>query len=233
MNLRRTLLAGALSLGLLGSIAAPAAMASPPSESDGSNNSVTVEVEVVGGGGFDAFFCTPSGSHANWTGTLQTTNAMTQDMAPTAGSDGHAAGALVICYDDTLTYRPNFDVQIASGAFTSGNAVVSTPIDASNFLITRTHNVAQNQWGWNGAIDIGDIGSFGQNGYLAQNTLPTDWTNDSLRSLDQSRLVQFGYYGQGTIFSWGLIETELNIPAGTAPGTYASTVTLTIIPGTQ
>jgi hypothetical protein len=235
MNIRQSIFSTIAALGMAAALAAPAAIASPPSESDSGNNQTDAVVEITEGGTFDAYFCSVTLSPFAMDPASQ--NTLTQQTPPTAHTAGLATGQLFICYDDTLSYRPAFDVQVQAGQFTSSNASQQTPISASNFKVTKTYNTGQQHWsgptdGHGHVPHIGDTGSFGENGYVGQNTLPVVWPGPD-NTLDVARNVQFGYNGIGTGWSVGYFDVELTIPGGTAPGDYSSEVTLTIITGTQ
>lgn len=198
---------------------------------DTDNNSTTVTVDIASGGIFDAFFCTQT-DPADPTTVIPSDDAsLTVDTAPTSSVAGVATGAVGICYDDTKTYRPSFDTTISSLDFTSG----LNTIPSSNFKITQTYGVGQVQCSNHpicGAVaGTGDIGAYQNEDYVDQTTGPWPWTFD--QSLNEDRLVQFGYSGIGTIFSGGRVDVSLDLPIGTHPGTYESTLSLSIVLGSQ
>jgi hypothetical protein len=219
MNLRKKLIAGALALGLLGSVIAPSVINAQTLE-----DTTYVVVSVADGGAFDAYFClNTNGAYTLSTGT-----------DPLAHTAGDATGTLTICYTDTKTYRGGFNAQIQSGPFTSPGSSQNTPIAPSNFTIVKAYNVGQLHWssetahthpGW-----IGDIGFFVDNADPnGQSTSDGIWTPSSA-TLDVARTIHFSYNGIGTGGAGGDFDVKLNIPGGTSAGTYASTLSLTLMP---
>lgn len=148
---------------------------------------------------------------------------------------GVAEGQLVIMYDDTKADRPAFDVTITSSRFSNNSAPNSgnpnMQISAEGFSVTKTYNVGQTQWG----PTIGNIGFFVDNAYVA-NTGPNMsngvWTPGG-NNLRDGATVNFGYAGIGTILSGGAVDVALDVPNTTVGGAYTSTMTLTVIAGTQ
>jgi hypothetical protein len=192
--------------GLAVAIAMATMISAPVTMADDTESATVI---VTDGGTFAATFC----------------NAVTlgETVAPTAGTAGTATGSFAICYQDTESNRANFNIQVVASNFTSGPNTIA----ASNLKVTKAYNVIQTQWG----LSIGNIGYFANNAYVAQNPAGAAWTSNN--ALDTAKTVNFGYAGRGTIASQGTLDIELNLPAGTASGTYVSTLTLTVIPGTQ
>lgn len=240
MVLRNRVYTVALTLGLIAAAALAPVSAETPSDGELTNNETIVTAEVTSGGTFEVYFCQVEvDANGAWlivdgspVVTTPGSTALSVDTAPSAHEAGHAEGTLFICYIDTLSQRPAFNVTVHSSEFTAADASIQTPIGAGNFMIARTWDAGQVQWS-SVVPGVGDISSFSQNGYVGANTLPADWTIDSLRSLDSPRAVQYGYNGIGTIGAAARFDVELIIPAGTAPGSYSADVTLTIIAGTQ
>jgi hypothetical protein len=218
MNRFKSLFGLVLGLMLAASLLGPTALAQPPEPVD-TGNVTTVSVTITETGVFDAYFCQVYG-------TASSGIDLTLNQAPTLGAPGLATGSLFICYTDTLAYRPSFDAQINAGAFTGGPSI----IPLSGFKIDRTYNVIQQYWGSN--PDYGDIGSFVNNAYQSQaDPWPKAWTTNN--TLDTTRTVQFGYSGIGTATSYGQFDVSLVLPIGTQGGQYTSTLTLSIVAGTQ
>jgi len=220
MNIRKTLLAGALSLGLLGSIAAPAVTVTAQDAAD----TVYVTVDIGAGGTFNPYFCAADAFPL----------ATTQD--PTAHTPGWANGQLSICYTDTLPYRNSFRATVGATAFTSTNAAHQTPIAPGNLKVVYSYNVIQQHWGSDGhahPIRIGDIGHYKNNAYpnYTGGQASGPWTTDN--TFDTARTIGFGWNGLGTGTSTGYFDVTLEIPGGTSPGAYASTLTLTILPASE
>jgi hypothetical protein len=213
MNLKKSLAGLAAGFALVGTLAAPAAMASDI----GGSAITTASVSIVDNGVFDVHFC----------GAL----ALNTATQPTAGTAGYAQGGLSICYTDTKLQRPAFDVTLGSDQLSSG----SNHIAASNLIVVWTYNVQQQQWDGAPAVahrfDVGDIGYFVDDHYVAQNNAGQGWTTNN--TLDTNPTVNFGYHGVGTISSTGAMEIGLNIPSGTQAGTYSSQLTLSVVTGTQ
>jgi hypothetical protein len=57
------------------------------------------------------------------------------------------------------------------------------------------------------------------------------WTTNN--TFDDQILLQFGYTGVGTGRSIGVFDVSLVLPTATQGGTYGSTLTLSIVAGTQ
>ncbi|HWK79967.1 MAG TPA: hypothetical protein VNP95_04330 [Thermomicrobiales bacterium] len=214
MNLKKSLMGAVAGLALVGSVAAPIASAQPAEDNTG-NNTTTAYVEVYSTGVFDVFFTGGidlGDANFNASSSSQTLN-----------------GSLALGYTDTKVQRPSFDVTVQATDFYNLSNFYITPIPASGFTITKTYNVAQQQWGAN--PDIGDIGAFQNEDYVAQNSGPWPWTSDN--QLNTARRVNFGYAGIGTISSQGNFDVSLVVPNTTQAGAYQSTLTLTVIAGSQ
>jgi hypothetical protein len=215
MNLKKSFMGAVAGLALIGSLAAPMASAQP-AESNSGNNQTTATVTITDTGIFDVYFGNASVS----LGTVPMNNTSTTTYAP---------GSLVIAYTDTKAYRPNFNIKMNATAFTNTtNSALTIP--ASNFRITATYNVGQTLYG-NSPIDYGDIGYFVNNAYPSGQAAVSPWTANN--TLDTNPTVHFGYAGVGTTSSGGQVDVSLQIPTGTQAGTYTSTMTLTVIAGTQ
>jgi hypothetical protein len=225
MNFRKTLLAGALAFGLIGSIIAPSATTAQSIDED----TVYVTVGVGTGGAFDAYFCAPD------------SYPLTVQSEPQAMAAGNATGQLGLCYVDTVNYRAGFKAQVQSTDFTASNTLFNTPIPAVNLTVTRTFNVGALHWSSENPTTVGhthpgkiaDIGQYQNNAYPPVNgqALPNDWGTNN--TLNDARTVNFSWNGIGSVGAQGLFNVNLNIPAGTVPGAYASTLTLTIIPAPE
>jgi hypothetical protein len=223
MNLKKSLAGLFAGFALLGALAAPAALA---------QDAGTITVGVTDPGVFNAYFCVPNDP----TGTHTTTYGLTQVQWPTAQANGKATGTLALCYQDTKSYRPSFDVKVAADNFRSSDASVYTPITSVNFKITHTENVGQVQWDSMAGNTLGRIGDIGY--YLneadppgGQHATNGNWT--TANTFDVARKVHFGYSGRGTVASGGAFDVELTIPTGTTAGTYVSNITLTITPSSM
>jgi hypothetical protein len=216
MNLRKTLLAGALTLGLIGSIIAPAV-----TTAQSASDTVYVTVNIEASGTFNAAFCAADAYPL----TIGTT--------PTTWSAGTATGTIGICYEDTISFRNGFTATVGTTDFTSTNAPINTPIPAANLKVTGTANVAQGHWSsdsHNHPIKLGDIGHYVNNVYpSSQATAP--WTSN--QSFATPRTVNFGWSGPGVEWAQGWFGVELAIPELTSPGAYASVLTLTIVPAPE
>ncbi len=223
MNLRRTLLAGALSLGLLGSIAAPATLA----------DDVPVQVEVEIGGTYFVVICDPLASVTQNQVVAEDLVVLGNVVSPTASQAGSASGTIGVCYEDDIAYRADgFRTQLDAGNFTKiGDS--SKTIAESNLTITATGGVAQIQstTSTGGNPLIGDIGTYvnqsNPGGQPAVGTI-VPWTTNNAFGTNPIN-VHFGYNGVGTIMSGGQVDLGLVIPVGTSPGTYQTTMTATII----
>ncbi len=214
MNLRKSLFTGLAAVGLMASVAAPVALA----QTSGNAGTGTATVVITDTGVFDIHFCDDSVS-------------LTQDVAPIAGTDGSASGALAICYVDTKSYRTNFDVDLSATDFT-GNGTNDDTIPASDFKVTYTGNVGSGQWSSGVGYLIGDIGHFVNDAYPSSQAGAAWTTNNDLSGA--GRTVNFAYQGEGTSWAVSDISVGLTIPSSTDPDTYQSTLTLTVIvPGTQ
>jgi hypothetical protein len=220
----------AAGLMMAGSMLAPAALAQYGGDGTG-NNTTTVAVTFNDPGAFDAYFCAPTDAQASgssWAG-------LTSVTAPTLTTPGSASGALAICYTDTKLQRPSFDVSIQSSDFTGDNT--GATIGAENFTIVTTYNVAQGLWG--SSPDYGDVGSYINDGVDPSDigggqhaTLPYTWLSGT-NSLDEDRLIQFGYSGIGTQWSNGKFDVNLVLPLGIPGDTYKSTLEMKVLPSDQ
>lgn len=210
MFLRQRLLSAGLALACLGAVLAPTTPAAIAADS------ADVVVEVSDGGVFEPYFCDISYAAVQ-------SQTMNPSESPTATEDGLAVEAFNICYTDTVSYRPGFDAQLSATDFLmSGNPSVF--IANENLRIIAFYGVLQTQSG----AGIGDIGLYNNgNDTLPQPPFIILTTNNDL---GQTRTVQFGWNGKGTIQAMAGVNTELDIPAGTANGTYTSELTLSIIP---
>lgn len=214
MTLKKSVFGAIAALALAASVAAPVATA----QVGGSTAGTSVVVNVASPGVFNLTICGEP-AQVNLTTTSQ----------PQAGLQGEAEGTLTLCYTDTKSYRPNFNVTMQSTDFLDGTKV----IPASGFTVEDTANVGQIQWSSGVGRPLGDIGHFQNNIYpTAGQGTTTAWTSDN--SLDVARTVHFGYNGEGTIASAGDIDVALEMPFGAQDGTYSSTLTVTVVtPGTQ
>jgi hypothetical protein len=220
MNLRKSLFTGIAAVGLMASVAAPAALAAPP-EASLSNNTTVAYVNVTTDGQFDVYFDVANFSLG--TVALNANNPV-----------GTATGSMRINYIDTMADRPNFNVTVTAGNFDNINSGDPAHIiDAENFQVTHTYNVQQGYWDGNspGGVDVGDIGYFVDGAYTAQNPAGAAWTGST--NLGDGPTVQFGYAGSGTSWSYGDVDLKLNIPGNTVAGQYNSDVTLSVITGSQ
>lgn len=215
MNLKKSLTGAIAGLALVGSIAAPIASAQYAGD-DTSNNTTTVSLTVANDGVFDVYFYL--GDISLGTATFNS-----------ASSTQTLNGAMGLGYTDTKAARPSFDVLIQSTDFLNEANNATTPIPSSGFKITKTYNVLQGQWGSD--PDIGDIGAFKDELYVAQSGGPWSWTTNN--TLNGNRRVNFGYAGIGTNWSIGYFDVSLDVPNTTASGDYQSTMTLTVIAGSQ
>ena len=153
MNLRKSLFTGLAALGLMASIAAPVTTA----QVNGSSAGTTVLVSVSSPGVFNLIIC----------GTPTELN-LTTTQQPQAGQQGQASGTLGLCYTDTKSYRPNFNVTMQSSDFQDGAKPI---IPASGFKVVNTANVGQTQWSSGIGRPLGDIGHFQNNVYYYNGTL--------------------------------------------------------------
>ncbi len=228
MNLKKALVTGIAAIGLMASIAAPGALAqtSPPTESSSGNNSTIAYVAVITPGAFDVYFGVSSFD----------LSAVTLDAS---SPEGAAAGNFIVYYTDSLANRPNFNVTLTASDFTH-TTVSGASIDNAGFTIAGAYNVRQDQCGGperpvssgcNNIHQIGDIGYFVNNTGGHSQAAFTPWT--ALNTLDSARTIQFGYEGVGTITSDGRIDVALDVPANTVAGIYQSSLTLSVIAGTQ
>jgi hypothetical protein len=213
MNLRKSIFTGIAAVGLMASLAAPVAMA----QTAGNAGGTTATVTVLGGGTFSVAFCSAV--------------TLTVNTPPTAGTEGSASGAFGICYVDTKSDRTNFDVDLSATDFTGTGANDDT-IPASEFDVTYTANVQNGQWSSGVGYLIGDIGHFVNDAYPSSQAGAAWMFNNDLAGA--GRTVNFGYQGEGTIWSVSDISVGLTIPSSTDNDTYTSELTLTVIvPGTQ
>lgn len=215
MNLKKSVFGTIAGLALVGTLAAPAVMAQAV-EDGPKSNTATASVTVTDNGIFDVYFY--SGDF-NLSGV--TLNADT--------SVGTATGSFTIGYDDTKAFRPKFDVTVNASSFAL-TSNTSHQIPSTGFTIERTYNVGQTHYG-NSPIDYGDIGYFVDEAYPSGQAASTQWTSNN--TLDTARRVQFGYQGVGTTLSGGKVDVALKVPNTTVPGTYNSTLTLSVVAGTQ
>lgn len=224
MNIRRTLLAGALTLGLLGSIAAPAVIAADTAD---------VEVEIGIGGTFAVVICDAGELSDNGIVTDQEGVIVLDDVEnPTASAAGSATGGFLVCYQDDVSYRTEGFVTLLSvDDFESETA--PTTIANTNLKILGTTGIAQGQWtsGNPNGLVIGDIGTLVDQADPGGQPNPwyTEmwWTDNN--SFGGDVRVHYGLSGVGTIWSAGSVGVELSIPVGTVPGVYTSVVTATVI----
>jgi hypothetical protein len=212
MSIKKSLAGLIAGFALLGSIAAPAALAD-------TGDSTTGSVDVTAGGQLAVTFCTE-------TATSPGDFVLQQDTAPSYYAPGHASGSLYLCYLDTKADRPHFEVEVSATAFASG----SNSIAASNFMVTTVYNVVNEHYDSHGPI--GEIGFMDNDHWPnSQNPNPRTWTAN--RDFSVPRSVNFGYAGIGTGTSCGQVGVELVIPATTAPGHYVSNLTVSIVPTTE
>src|SRR5665811_1960050 len=120
MKFKRTLFSAFAALALTASVMTPVAMAQP--SEDSTNNGTTAEVTVADNGTFDVYF--------NST-TLDLTDVTLSALTP----NGTATGTFRISYIDTLSSRPNFNVNVNAQNFTDGGV---NSIAASGFEVTHT-----------------------------------------------------------------------------------------------
>jgi hypothetical protein len=225
MNLKSKVLGVVAATAIGISLMAPVATAQYAGDSTGDNTTaITVNIETAGV--FNVYF-------------TQASFALDEVTLNAANPSGVATGELVIEYEDTKADRPAFDVTLTSSRFSnnaapnSGNA--NMQISAEGFSVTKTYTVAQTQWSSGVGYSIGDIGYYVNNGYVA-NTGPNQsdgvWAPGS-NDLGYGATVQFGYSGIGTIASWGQVDVALEVPSTTVGGAYTSTMTLTVVAGSQ
>ncbi len=215
MNLKKAFVTGIAAVGLMASIAAPVATAQ---DDNTGNNTSTAHVNVTAGGVFDVFF-----SAADF--NLSAVSLTSEDYV------GNATGSLNINYEDTKSFRPDFEVDMSASNFmlATNNSI---QIPATGFTIETTYNVQQDFCGGPGAIacqsviDYGDIGYRLNDGQATGQAASTNWTVN--QSLDLPRGVQFGYDGIGTRFSTGKVDVALVVPSNTQSGEYTSTMTLSV-----
>jgi hypothetical protein len=212
MNLKKSLAGLFAGFALLGALAAPAALAA--------DDTATGTVVVTDGGVLTVAFCQVS----NYTHPGDFT--LTQVTAPTAYAAGTATGSLQICYIDTKTYRPSFEVSVSASNFESGSNIITS----DNFTVTKTYNVGSIHYDGQ-AGPVGEIGYFQNNAYVTpQLSAGAPWTFDN--DFSTSRTLQFGYGGRGTEGSAGKVDVSLKLPAATLAGTYTSNLTLTVMSST-
>jgi hypothetical protein len=214
----------AMGLMLASSLMAPAALAQYNGDSVDTGNQTSVSVTVTETGSFDALFCNSSGGYNASTSLSLTT-------APTLTTPGLATGSLAICYNDPLAHRPSFDTYVSASAFGGGPTTI--PLDG--FKVDKTYNVIQQNCTCNGPVRYGDIGQYLNGAYVAQGSTgpgwPMQWSSNN--TFDGSIKLQFGYSGVGTGQSAGAFDVSLVLPTATRGGQYASTLTLSIVAGTQ
>lgn len=222
MKLKKSIITAFAAVGLIASIAAPAAMAQTQlEESTSANNSTTASVVVTSTGEFDVYFNVSS---------FDLSGATLSASSP----EGAAAGSFTVFYTDSLADRPNFTVTLSASDFYLSGSTLEMPPTISNagFTIDRTYSVRQDQSG-STPYEIGDIGYYVNDAYPADSppnqAASTAWTANN--ALDTARTIHFGEPGVGTIASDGLIDVALDVPAGTSPGTYQSMLTLTVYGG--
>jgi hypothetical protein len=219
MNLKKSIFTGIAAVGLMASLAAPAAFAQP-AESDTGNNLTIAYVNVATDGEFDAYFSS---------GTFNLGAVTLNANSP----EGVVTGTMRIDYVDTMANRPNFNVSLTAENFVNiGNATYTIP--ATGFQVTYAYNVQQGYWSGNapGGIDIGDIGYFVDGDYVGQNDAGQAWTLGAT-NLSTGPTVQFGYAGSGTSWAYGDLGVQLDIPSTTVAGQYNSNVTISVIAGTE
>jgi hypothetical protein len=213
MNLRKSLFTGLAAVGLMASLAAPVALAQSVNDS----GTTTATVAVTNDGVFNVQFC-------SGTSPLSAVSMTSESAAQTS------TGSLTICYEDTLLYHDSALVSFQATAFTAGLSSIA----ASNFKVTQTNNTIQEHYvsDGHGHTKVADPGYLAQDGTAPpQNaTVFVVWPGPA-NTLDVSRNVNFIYNGSGAGSSTGLVNVALNIPVGTVPGNYSSTVTLTVAPG--
>ena len=228
MNIKKSLAGLFAGFALLGSIAAPTAMAADPT--------ATISVDVQNPGVFTPYFCALSGG-ANLVDGLDPSDvvgtgsyALTIGSQPTATTAGSATGAVGICYDDTKSFRPSFDASISADPFWNSAHTVS--ISASNFSVVTTTKVGQHQWSSQNPPTTSGIGDIG---YTKDGNDPggqfggATWSPG--HTLDQWQRVHFAYAGRGTVVSLGGVGLALNIPSGIPAGHFETTLTLSLTMG--
>jgi hypothetical protein len=228
MRLKRTLVSAIAALGLAASVMTPVALAqsAPPTENGSNGNTSPSTISIEDNGVFDVYFYSTDLAFGT-----QYLNA--DDPEKTVN------GSFIIGYDDSRAWRPGFTVTVQANDDSRGQTnSASNVIPVSGFEITRTEKIGQTQWGGPGstagsggqAFDVGDIGYLVDESTsgVDQQAAGKDWSDGF--SLDQARKVQFGYEGVGTIASGGNVLVELEIPVGTAPDNYRTTLVLTVAP---
>lgn len=239
MNLKKTLLsavgAGAL---ILSTLTPLVSVAGPSTTTSG-------VVNVTADGAFNPYFC--SGNLDFGTVPLNSTTPNPANRT--------VEGTVVMCYEDTLNWRPQFRAHISSSSFLK--AGTGSTISAVNLEPITVYNPQQGQGNYDfkvggatlcpdspGARCIGDIGgmngtSYGgtDNGQVSSGS--ADWAGGSL---DTPQYIAYAWEGAGTgnqsstdsrLFygTFHAVDMELQVPQHIVSGQYVSTLKLEVTLG--
>jgi hypothetical protein len=138
---------------------------------------------------------------------------------------------VVLRFDDTMSYRSQFRVDLSASNFVSLMRVpYSSPaefysIPASNLTLVKNYSPQQAQ----SSVDtpgVGDIQATDQSGNTILANSSVVWTEAN--SLETPRNVAKGWVGMGTLLAGQGMELSLNIPAAMPATFYNSILTATV-----
>lgn len=138
---------------------------------------------------------------------------------------------VVLRFDDTMSYRSQFRVDLSASNFVSLKRVpYSSPavfysIPASNLKLVKNYSPEQAQTSLD-APGVGDIQATDQSGNTIGPNTSVVWTGAN--SLETPRKVAKGWAGMGTILTGQGMELSLDIPAAMPATFYNSILTATV-----
>lgn len=222
MNIKRTLFAGLAMLGLMASIAAPIANAQDSPVLAGSDQKKATIV-LNNDGQFFAVIRSDLdlGTHNLQAGT---------------GAFGFP-GTVIIDYTDTYAFRGGFSATLQASDFqrTAGPPMqvwpaLPTTIPADNLTITEVTGPTQGQCCRNSGVGgVAGISAVYPNG-VDTTTGTATWAGatPAQAGLGTASTIHMSLQGKGTIWTEAPVQVNMQVPASAVPGTYESTLTLTI-----
>ena len=149
----------------------------------------------------------------------------------TATSGMTSNSTVILRFDDTMSYRTQFRVDLSVSDFVSLMRVpYSSPtefykIPAANLKVVKNHSSEQAQYSTD-TPGVGDIQATDQSGNTIAVGTSVNWT--ATNSLETPRKVAKGWAGMGTILTLQGIVLSLDVPAAQPAVFYNAILTATV-----